>query len=1357
MHSKSNQRALFHHNWFMKSWQASRRALLVSVLGLASTSVLATDEQLALSQEQQNLVDLSANDNGFMMDTDNADYSTYFNGANYLATTGLGYAGMSTLGTYGVFYVVDFAGVIVGEALERTGHADVAAYFPNNNAFNINIHVSDDEFTDALEVACDCNIDWGLYASILTDASFTMTDKMFSTPTSIVTAVFAPQVFAEDLLQDGASLLLNSGYDGELRETLELIDSAYGDYNHWQDHEFAEVTNHNHTDLFTYLYVPNPDSRKLADANGEYSVHVNPQVLLGNGYTSGNIAWANWDKLTVHDNQGDYFINNNWLKFETGNNLFSGWRGNTFLVGNTTVYAAGANDTIINSHYAEGAGGKDIFDNVYEAYGQNGNDYIRGSFRAYGGNGNDMIVEARRGEGGDGNDTIMNSGSGYGGEGNDQLFNNCGSYGGPGDDYIVGKRYASFSCKLEGGDGNDHIKVKRGDNRVSAGRGNDLVEVAIENNTMLYAGTEKLTSSIYGNGGRDSIKVTLSHQADINVTRNNAGRYTFKGIYIETTIGDFEDHLFILDTEYKVNASPIRHDLEVISNRSRRHNAHFISGKGNDLIRAGAGDDRINGGEGNDIIDGGTGNDTLTGGLGDDLIVPGAGSDIIDGSDGIDTITYADETAGIEAIFWKKSVTSLARNEVDTIENVEGIIATEFDDVIAMAGAVNNIVSAGAGDDIIHTFGGDDFINAGNGNNRVFAGNGIDTIDYSLSSSSVNVDLANEQATHGQFTDELEVVENVKSSRFNDVITGSDVDNVFYDIDGADSYHGGNGNDTLDYTHSATQHGLDANLSANRVHVRDENYHIQQDRLSSIESLVGTAFEDYLTGDNGDNTLNGADGNDYLYGREGNDTLIGGAGHNTLNGGAGNDTFIIDRLSDNRNSNVIEDFQAGDTLKLDAQALAIFPTILGTVDYGVDTHGDERELIFENDQLILRSENSDVVLASFSSAQNAQAVLNAIEFDKLIPQDLEAITFSQINGQLKQISIAEDGTTWGVSANGNIYRRDGNSWTKIAGSLDNISVGSANHVWGVSSNNKIWKFNGSGWNQVGGLLKQISVGSDGSVWGVNDACKIFKRQNNRWVRKNGCLTQISVGSASHIWGVNAAEDIYRRNGSSWQNVAGKMAQVNVAADGSVWGTDNSGNVNFYYNEWLKVNDNVKYVSVGSSNQVRVINKDDRIYQANIDNGVVGTRSLIDTHSGPSHVKISLKTFDNKYVVAEGNGGGNVNAIRTAVGPWEKFTLINHDTSTCINDGDRVYIRAGNGRYFGATNPNGYLDAKGSGKNDWQRFTFKNLTDNVGCLQDGDRIALKSFHGRWVNSTDNGGANAQLVRLSFPGKFTLNFR
>jgi hypothetical protein len=37
-------------------------------------------------------------------------------------------------------------------------------------------------------------------------------------------------------------------------------------------------------------------------------------------------------------------------------------------------------------------------------------------------------------------------------------------------------------------------------------------------------------------------------------------------------------------------------------------------------------------------------------------------------------------------------------------------------------------------------------------------------------------------------------------------------------------------------------------------------------------------------------------------------------------------------------------------------------------------------------------------------------------------------------------------------------------------------------------------------------------------------------------------------------------------------------------------------------------------------------------------------------------KVALRTFTSHYVVAEGGGGGVVNANRTAIGPWETFTL-----------------------------------------------------------------------------------------------------
>jgi Ca2+-binding RTX toxin-like protein len=64
------------------------------------------------------------------------------------------------------------------------------------------------------------------------------------------------------------------------------------------------------------------------------------------------------------------------------------------------------------------------------------------------------------------------------------------------------------------------------------------------------------------------------------------------------------------------------------------------------------------------------------------------------------------------------------------------------------------------------------------------------------------------------------------------------------------------------------------------------------DTYTSIEGLIGSAFNDLLIGDAGDNTLIGGPGLDRLFGGDGNDTLIDDSGASSeLNGGAGNDTI----------------------------------------------------------------------------------------------------------------------------------------------------------------------------------------------------------------------------------------------------------------------------------------------------------------------------------------------------------------------------------------------------------------------------------------------------------------------------------
>ena len=61
------------------------------------------------------------------------------------------------------------------------------------------------------------------------------------------------------------------------------------------------------------------------------------------------------------------------------------------------------------------------------------------------------------------------------------------------------------------------------------------------------------------------------------------------------------------------------------------------------------------------------------------------------------------------------------------------------------------------------------------------------------------------------------------------------------------------------------------------------------DDISNIEQLIGSDYNDTLTGDTNNNILWGGLLNDTLNGGTGNDTLYGEAGDDTLNGDAGND------------------------------------------------------------------------------------------------------------------------------------------------------------------------------------------------------------------------------------------------------------------------------------------------------------------------------------------------------------------------------------------------------------------------------------------------------------------------------------
>ncbi|VVP24593.1 retention module-containing protein [Pseudomonas fluorescens] len=176
-----------------------------------------------------------------------------------------------------------------------------------------------------------------------------------------------------------------------------------------------------------------------------------------------------------------------------------------------------------------------------------------------------------------------------------------------------------------------------------------------------------------------------------------------------------------------------------------------------------------------------------------------------------------------------------------------------------------------AGNDTLVAGAGDNIINAGDGNDVLTAGNGNNTL-------------------HGDAGNDL-----LFSGTGNDVLDG------------------GIGNDTASYAHAT------AGVTVNLGELGPQNtFGAGTDTLTAIENLVGSDFNDNLTGDNNSNIITGGLGNDILKGEGGDDFLIGGLGNNTLTGGSGADTFQW--FKGNSGHDVITDFTPG-TDKLDLSQL----------------------------------------------------------------------------------------------------------------------------------------------------------------------------------------------------------------------------------------------------------------------------------------------------------------------------------------------------------------------------------------------------------------------------------------------------
>ena len=230
-------------------------------------------------------------------------------------------------------------------------------------------------------------------------------------------------------------------------------------------------------------------------------------------------------------------------------------------------------------------------------------------------------------------------------------------------------------------------------------------------------------------------------------------------------------------------------------------------------------------------------------------------------------------------------------------------------DVICGNDRNNNSLDGLGGDDTIRGEGGNDTLNGGVGDDELYGGAGDDTLFGNEGNDMLFGGAGKDVLDGGAGKDELD------GGLGDDMI-------VDKDLDGIDTFEGGGGIDTLDY--SAPEHTQDKlNEGRSQDDTADVYWHVDLtegetgkgnidaitggiadlfDYISGIENVKGTAGRNHLVGDGNNNVLTGGAANDKIKGMGGNDTINGGAGSygedppkngQLLDGGAGNDTLIV--------------------------------------------------------------------------------------------------------------------------------------------------------------------------------------------------------------------------------------------------------------------------------------------------------------------------------------------------------------------------------------------------------------------------------------------------------------------------------
>lgn len=437
-------------------------------------------------------------------------------------------------------------------------------------------------------------------------------------------------------------------------------------------------------------------------------------------------------------------------------------------------------------------------------------------------------------------------------------------------------------------------------------------------------------------------------------------------------------------------------------------------------------------------------------------------------------------------------------------------------EVLQNSGKLLGAVEMGLGDDKV--------LNTGEISGPVFLNDGQDIFD-GRGGSSVEVygDNGSDNLFGGSNADYL------SGGAGSDVIQGGGGDDFIDGGRASNLLDGGAGIDTVSYLSSTIR--VVADLQTETA------FATGIDRIRGFERVIGSAYDDVISGYGAAETLEGNAGDDTLSGRGGDDILFGDRGSDTLTGGEGRDQFLF---TAGDGTDVITDFKVG----TDILAIFGFAGVQQIRQIGADT----LIVLSATDSVLLKNVQAEALTTADVIIHNAP--LEAAP-DPVLVTPMQWLTEDTWIGLGEIITIDDD--------DGFFLDYDGSPWLVNGGLID---VGHANSSYSVTGFRDEGSRQGTGvYNLSTGVIEVHGDGSGASLQSggldfYNDGFVRVTGSNARGFYSDGVVVNTGViridGMASAYGGLvdqfwNSGEFVVERkdSGASYGSASGLEMRQNT--------------------------------------------------------------------------------------------------------------------------------------------------------------------------------------------------------------------